>query len=886
MKNMKVYSSIPAYQAKKVPNQIFHYLLRNAGIIHKGTTYKTIIKLAYFIILILSCFGPQKLELFAQTLFQFRGTVVDASTNKPLEFATVAIIELKRKSYTNAKGKFSLTIPKAGNYTIVIQSSGLATLQQKLELAATFNKVFRLEPRRVRGNGLDIAAERDIQKLSRNTLDQQDLKDAPATFGDSLNALATLPGVLRSNGFFGSLIVRGANQYSNRYFIDDVPIPNPQHFGAIQSVISNDLIDRIDLYSSSFPASYGGALGAVIDIHTIDNIKKELRVLDVSIISSNIFWARPWSGVDLSRRLIERNGQNREKNSVNRDNKDSLSAIDNLRKTGKKKDVNRLSANTGYVIAAGRVSYLTLLVPPIYKLITGEELIQLPEYYDYQVKTKFFLGSSGRHAISLLFFGSYDTFKFVQNLDEKEQEEAREEGADPLLDRSNGKSQTSSHSQSIKYHYRSSSQLNNHLVFYNIFTESVFALQSESALEYGYDRGSDLATRPNIAGIKNRLIREYVPNRAEIEISVEYQFYYFQSRGETTILTRPYYADAGPPDFTDDSLFAKANVDNNIINQLINFYLVHKVTWKGLKIIPGIRSEYLMLNKDAIFDPRILLSYTFSSDTTISLGAGHYSSFPQVNQFYFNQLFSQQPQISVADYLKPERAFHRSLGISQDWQLYTVKIEGFYNSFYNLVENVPDDSRERYFDNTGRAESYGFEVFMRKNRLAGVNGLYFWISYTYTNAEFKSGNPLNPYQGTYYPFEYEQPHNLKLTAGYILGRHQIGARFEFYSGFPYTPIIGSRANSDVPGRYSPEYGVPYSQRFSFAHRLDLRYSQTISFSSSILKWYIEVINIYNFKPESSLDWDYGKPYSPGENPTIGSGGTLTLIPNFGLEYRF
>ena len=149
---------------------------------------------------------------------------------------------------------------------------------------------------KVRGKGLQV--------LSRNTLTQEELKRVPAAFGDSINALTTLPGVIRTtpSGLFGTLIIRGANQFSNRYYIDDIPVLYPQHFGAIQSVISNELMAKIDLFSSSAPAYYGQSLGGVIDIRTKDKVKEPLGKLTVSLISLDSYFETRFGGENNSQK--------------------------------------------------------------------------------------------------------------------------------------------------------------------------------------------------------------------------------------------------------------------------------------------------------------------------------------------------------------------------------------------------------------------------------------------------------------------------------------------------------------------------------------------------------------------------------------------------------
>jgi hypothetical protein len=97
---------------------------------------------------------------------------------------------------------------------------------------------FSLSSGTTRGSGVTVRGEKDIQKISRQTMTVEQIKKTPGTLGDSINALASLPGVNRPMGFFGPLIIRGADEDLNGYFIDDIPLLKPMHFGGIHSVIS------------------------------------------------------------------------------------------------------------------------------------------------------------------------------------------------------------------------------------------------------------------------------------------------------------------------------------------------------------------------------------------------------------------------------------------------------------------------------------------------------------------------------------------------------------------------------------------------------------------------------------------------------------------------
>jgi hypothetical protein len=280
-----------------------------------------------------------------------------------------------------------------------------------------------------------------------------------------------------------------------------------------------------------------------------------------------------------------------------------------------------------------------------------------------------------------------------------------------------------------------------------------------------------------------------------------------------------------------------------------------------------------------------MISYEFPKDTTVSAAGGRYSSFYQTNPYIFNLT----PKFtSLGSELKPERAWHRSLGIEQKVSLFVIKIEGFYNTFYDLAEtqgNLPNG-----IANTGEQKAYGAELMLRLDRVEDQNGLFGWVNYTYTQSKRKSGLPLSldPYGDQYLNFNNEQEHALKIVSGYVLGRHTLSGRFQANSSFPYTPITGSTESPADSGRYIRDFkdSKPYSAHFPIDHRLDVRYSYKTNKTWGSISWYIEVINIYNNKTVSRETWNYTQEYQEGVNPKKEPDDGLSIIPNFGVEIKF
>jgi len=791
------------------------------------------------------------------------GTVYSEHNNAPVEFGTVVITEARFKSRIQENGSYTAAVETPGIYTIIISSPGLKTIQEKISIAKSLKRDFRMSLPIVKTRTVRIRAEREIQKLGRNTLSVEELKETPATLGDALNALASLPGVVRPGGFFGPLIIRGAGDKANRYFIDDIPVPNPQHFGGLQSIISNDLMREVDLYSSAFPAQFGGAVGAIIDIQTIDEVKEFGGVVDTSLISSNFLLKSVWGknrdgAVSVSNATTEKNPS--EENPTTQKN----------------------PSGKGYWITSGRIGYLSLFVPPIYKLITGKTIDRLPQYYDYQLKGKFFLDEKGHHAFSLLAFGSYDTLKFVRDLSDEEKAEYKSKGGDPILASFNLSNDISAHSQGLYYDYIPSSKFSNRTILFNSFTYSYFYASFPDTSSFG---PVDLKVYPNILGLKDKTKWEWAPY-ATLRTALEYNFFYFKSVGQTQQqVSSP---SGGMPDYGNNTLFVSVPVNFSEGNHVVSAYAENTFKFGGLKFVPGLRSEFLSRNSTGILDPRALLSYELESQTTFSVAGGEYQSFPQTNTFYFNQVFNYQPQVVVADYIKPERAIHKTVGIEQRLAAFIFKVEGFHNDFDRLLEAQNNGAATgRYFSNNGALRAQGVEVMLRKEREDKDLDFSGWLSYTYTRSERKQN-------GEWRTFEFEQPHALKLVAAVKWGAHKLGAQFQLFSGYPYTEIISSVC---TPGfnncvdpanvRYSPIYSSrSYGARFEPSHRLDLRYTHKSVYSWGYFSWYIEVINIYNQQAANQQEWNYNKPYS-SDNPKVTiPDGVITIIPYFGLEWRF
>jgi hypothetical protein len=98
----------------------------------------------------------------------------------------------------------------------------------------------------------------------------------------------------------------------------------------------------------------------------------------------------------------------------------------------------------------------------------------------------------------------------------------------------------------------------------------------------------------------------------------------------------------------------------------------------------------------------------------------------------------------VGKQLPPIEAVHRVVGIEQKLDLHSLRIEAFYNDYWNIPMGYPhyeEDGSYLIGLPSGVQHTEGVEILLRKNRRENQNGLFYWASYTYTVSKFKSGLP-------------------------------------------------------------------------------------------------------------------------------------------------
>jgi TonB family protein len=290
-----------------------------------------------------------------------------------------------------------------------------------------------------------------------------------------------------------------------------------------------------------------------------------------------------------------------------------------------------------------------------------------------------------------------------------------------------------------------------------------------------------------------------------------------------------------------------------------------------IEVIPGLRVDYYSSVDQAALSPRLTTRWELSDEVTLKGGVGQFTQPPEPGQTEPN--FG-NPELSF------QKAGQYAFGTEYS-PIDFLELDAtlFYRDLWDLVETtdevrVDQESGETepvIYNNSGQGRAYGLELLVRHQP---ANKFFGWIAYTLSRAE-----RWEPAEGEWYPFEYDQTHNLTMVAGYNLPKNwDISARFRLVTGNPETPVVGSVWNADQDS-YVPIRGPRNSARGDTFHQLDLRVDKEWVFDTWRLGAYLDVINAYNARNQEGTRYNFD--YS--ESAPISG---LPIIPTLGVSGRF
>ncbi|MCB9250007.1 MAG: TonB-dependent receptor plug domain-containing protein [Ignavibacteriales bacterium] len=125
--------------------------------------------------------------------------------------------------------------------------------------------------------------EIDNKPLGTVNFSSEEVRRAPGSAGDVSRILFGLPSLAKVNDSRNSLIVRGGSPIENSFYIDNIEIPNINHFPVEGSsdgpigILNVDFIEDVNFYSSGFSSIYGDRLSSIMEISFREGAKDNIQ---------------------------------------------------------------------------------------------------------------------------------------------------------------------------------------------------------------------------------------------------------------------------------------------------------------------------------------------------------------------------------------------------------------------------------------------------------------------------------------------------------------------------------------------------------------------------------------------------------------------------------
>lgn len=214
----------------------------------------------------------------AQQTGVIQGKVVDAKTQEPLIGVNVIVVDTDLGASTDIDGRYRITGVPVGTVRLRFSYIGYEQLFRTDVIVRTNKPALEnaeLQPKAVEGEEVVVTAGYFNEVLKAQTskieLSKEEIRRFPGGFEDVVRTVATLPGVaINTEGGRNDLLVRGGGPSENLYLINNIEVPNINHFGSqgsgsgSLSFINLDFVDNVDFSTGGFSAQYGDKMSSVL----------------------------------------------------------------------------------------------------------------------------------------------------------------------------------------------------------------------------------------------------------------------------------------------------------------------------------------------------------------------------------------------------------------------------------------------------------------------------------------------------------------------------------------------------------------------------------------------------------------------------------------------
>jgi hypothetical protein len=791
--------------------------------------------------------------IFSQAFSQnyngtIEGRIFNSKNNEPVPFANVVIFQTSIGSASNFDGEFKFTGVKPGFVKIQVSAVGFQTYVSS-ELMVSNARTVNIEIPLVEANiQLDEVVVKpsafrktEESPVSLRVIGIQEIEKIPGANRDISKVIQSFPGVASTPAQRNDVIVRGGGPSENSFFLDDVEIPNINHFatqgasGGPVGILNVDFIREVNLYSGAFPANRGDALSSVIEFKQKDGNSEKLEVQG-SLGSSEV--ALTFDGP--------------------------------------------IGEKTTFIFSARR-SYLQLLFSVL-------DLPFLPTFNDaqFKIKTRF----NEKNELTLIGLGAYDVSEL--NLDANETDLQKY-----ILGFLPVNEQWGYTVGAVYKHYReksygtwvvSRSYLNNYSYKYqdnkevdSLLTFDYLSAEAENKFRYENTTRTDNGYKINVgAGLEyaqyaNKTFRkDFVGSSPVItDYDINLDFWKWSIFGQVS------------KDFYQNRLVLSLGLRsdaNNYSSSMSNL---------ADQISPRFSASYKLL-PDFSVNFNTGRYYQLPAYTTLGFSNGTGEFLNKQNGLKYTSV---DHLVLGFEYLPTDQSFLSIEGFYKYYRDYPFSL----NDSIALANKGADFGTfgDEQVISIAEGRSYGVEFLARHKDFLGFNAV---LSYTLVRSEFKEFDDNLNFTSDYIASSWDNMHLLNITATRDLRRNwQVGFKWRFVGGAPYTPIDKNKTSIISAWNARGQEYLDFTQfntlRLDPFHQLDIRIDKQYYYKKWSLMLYLDIQNLYNFKSEEpdifipQKDANGNNIVDP-QNPdrylmqTIENDGSGTILPTLGIIVQF
>lgn len=774
---------------------------------------------------------------------QITGRIYNEINNEALPFSNIFIENTTIGATSDFDGNFIVSGLKPGIYRLTASSLSYETRLSE-EVQVTPGKTITVNiPMRETSTTLSevtvkaqVFKKNDESPISLRSIGLSEIENSPGANRDISKVIQNLPGVAAIPGQNrNDVIVRGGASNESKFYLDDIEIPNINHFatqgasGGTNGILNADFIRNVDFFSGAFPANRGNALSGVFNFKQIDGNNEEMRY-KASLGASDVSFT-----------------------------------LD-----------GPLSENTTYIISARR-SYLNLL----FQLIG---LPFLPTFNDMQFKVKYKIND--RSEISFIGLGAYDINVLDRNIQDPTEFQSY------ILGYLSESEQWTYTLGTVYKQFRdkgyttvvaSRNMLNNRYYKYkNNIIDNANLLNNYNSFE---------------AENKFR-IEDFFKTDNNFRINYGANFEYARYYNDTYLNVFTPFGQQELTYNSDLDMFkygAFGQISKSVIANRLSLSLGVRMDGNEYSQSMANPIEQLSPRFSASFDITEKLSANFNTGRYFLLPSytslGYRDASGTLVNRNNNLKYIQSDHLIAGFAYRPNNSSIISIeGFYKLYDKYPFSVKDSLVLAFKPVDfGVLGDEE---ISSSGQGHAYGFEVFSQ-NRFK--NDFNVSISYTFAVSQFKNleGNYVSTSWDNRHILTLTA--TKKFKNNWFVGikwRFAGGLPYTPYDLETTADIVAW----NLRGTPYFDYSQLNELRFKPFHQLDFRVDKTFYFKKSSLKFYIDIQNAYNFKSQTQdlyLNTDVnGNAQIDPNDPTkyllrrIPSDGSGTIVPTLGIIVEF